>query len=52
MVTVGGQVVAAERAYGSGRVTLLGFDPAADLTPVATYQFQNSLAADQPGVAA
>jgi hypothetical protein len=27
LATVGGQVVAADRAYGSGRVTLLGFDP-------------------------
>ncbi len=27
LATSGGQVVAAERAYGSGRVTILGFDP-------------------------
>ncbi len=27
LATVGGRVVAAERAYGSGSVTLLGFDP-------------------------
>lgn len=30
LATVGGQVVAAERAYGSGSVTLIGFDPSAD----------------------
>jgi len=29
LATVGGRVVAAERAYGSGQVTLLGFDPTA-----------------------
>jgi hypothetical protein len=29
LATVGGQVVAAERAYGSGEVTLLGIDPTA-----------------------
>jgi hypothetical protein len=29
LVTVGGRVVAADRTYGSGQVTLLGFDPAA-----------------------
>lgn len=28
LAAVGGRVVAAERAYGSGQVTLLGFDPA------------------------
>ena len=28
LATVGGRVVAAERTYGSGQVTLLGFDPA------------------------
>lgn len=30
LATVGDRVVAAERAYGLGQVTLLGFDPAAD----------------------
>lgn len=30
LATVGDRVVAAERAYGSGQVTLLGFDAAAD----------------------
>ena len=30
LATVGGQVVAAERAYGSGAVTLIGFDPTVD----------------------
>ena len=30
LATVGGQVVAAERAYGSGSVTLIGFDPSVD----------------------
>lgn len=29
LITVGGRVVAADRTYGSGQVTLLGFDPAA-----------------------
>jgi hypothetical protein len=29
LAAVGGRVVAAERAYGSGQVTLLGFDPTA-----------------------
>lgn len=30
LATVGSQVVAAERAYGSGSVTLIGFDPSID----------------------
>lgn len=30
LATVGGQVIAAERAYGSGSVTLIGFDPGID----------------------
>ncbi|MDO8485063.1 MAG: hypothetical protein Q7S35_08980 [Candidatus Limnocylindrales bacterium] len=30
LATVGDRVVAAERTYGTGQVTLLGFDPAAD----------------------
>lgn len=30
LATAGDRVVAAERAYGAGQVTLLGFDPAAD----------------------
>lgn len=30
LATVGGRVVAAERTYGLGQVTLLGFDPAAE----------------------
>lgn len=30
LATVGGQVVAGERPYGSGLVTLLGFDPSVD----------------------
>ncbi|HEY6012646.1 MAG TPA: hypothetical protein VIU37_01515, partial [Candidatus Limnocylindrales bacterium] len=30
LATVGGRVVAAERAYGSGQVSLLGFDPTAN----------------------
>jgi len=30
LATVGDQVVAAERAYGSGSVTIVGFDPTAD----------------------
>ncbi len=30
LATTGDQVVAAERAYGSGAVTLIGFDPSAD----------------------
>ncbi|MEP6638956.1 MAG: hypothetical protein ABJC39_06350 [Chloroflexota bacterium] len=30
LASVGGQVVAAERAYGSGSVTLIGFDPGVD----------------------
>lgn len=29
LATVGGRVVAAERAYGAGQVTLIGFDPTA-----------------------
>src|SRR6185503_11669976 len=30
LASVGGQVVAAERTYGSGSVTLIGFDPTVD----------------------
>jgi len=52
LATVGGQVVAAQRPYGSGSVTLIGFDPTVDWiarTDTAKSLWRRLLPARIPG---